>query len=564
MGLGALVFSSPYFVSNKYEFSSLKSTRNCVLVKNSTSCDSGERDTFKLYKYLFFCGQFLHGVGAAPLWTLGCAYIDENVSSKMSSMYLGIFYTMAIIGPGVGYIVGGQLLQIYVDFLYVNEDEIGLTSSSDIWVGAWWLGFLMGSVFCFAIALPIAALPKLLPGSSKSLQEKRTIEAHKTSLSSKAMHRGFGRTLSDLPISFWILATNAAFIFLSFAGATEEYRIFSNFPLSFSDLFLYFSTGLLTSALAAFSPKIIEQKFHISPSSSALLVGLISVPSAAGGTFIGGYIVNKFDLKVTGILKFIIVCTFLSACTSVVFLISCDTTQLAGITTKYIDETALNGDNLTAKCNANCSCSQHEYDPVCGVDNIAYFSPCYAGCYESNVVQGRTVYSNCSCIHLTNSSLLKNLPEAYNISIEAIRTKCSVNCNKLPFFTLLLFLSIFFTFVVSMPSLIVTMRCVVPNQKSFALGLQWVIIRVFGTIPAPFIFGKSIDLSCIYWKPSCDSSGDCILYNNTRLSIYLTILVVPLKCLSVLLFSCVLIFYEPILPQTLQSESEQEMLHSNN
>lgn len=39
--------------------------------------------------WLFFLGQLLHGAGATPLFTLGVTYIDENVSKKMSSVYIG-------------------------------------------------------------------------------------------------------------------------------------------------------------------------------------------------------------------------------------------------------------------------------------------------------------------------------------------------------------------------------------------------------------------------------------------------------------------------------------------
>ena len=39
------------------------------------------------------------------------------------------------------------------------------------------------------------------------------------------------------------------------------------------------------------------------------------------------------------------------------------------------------GDNgMTAPCNVNCSCSLATINPVCGEDNLAYFSPCHAGC----------------------------------------------------------------------------------------------------------------------------------------------------------------------------------------
>ncbi len=35
-------------------------------------------------------------------------------------------------------------------------------------------------------------------------------------------------------------------------------------------------------------------------------------------------------------------------------------------------------------CNANCSCtaSKADYRPVCGSDNVTYFSACYAGCTQ--------------------------------------------------------------------------------------------------------------------------------------------------------------------------------------
>lgn len=42
--------------------------------------------------WIFFAAQLLHGAGASPLFTLGVTYIDENVSKKMSSVYLGKFY----------------------------------------------------------------------------------------------------------------------------------------------------------------------------------------------------------------------------------------------------------------------------------------------------------------------------------------------------------------------------------------------------------------------------------------------------------------------------------------
>ena len=42
------------------------------------------------------------------------------------------------------------------------------------------------------------------------------------------------------------------------------------------------------------------------------------------------------------------------------------------------------GADLDASCNRDCQCSQDVYNPVCGIDGILYYSPCYAGCQTEN------------------------------------------------------------------------------------------------------------------------------------------------------------------------------------
>ena len=42
-------------------------------------------------KYFFIFGQILHGIGAAPLISLGTALLDESVSRVAAPLYIGIF-----------------------------------------------------------------------------------------------------------------------------------------------------------------------------------------------------------------------------------------------------------------------------------------------------------------------------------------------------------------------------------------------------------------------------------------------------------------------------------------
>ncbi|ETN63617.1 organic anion transporter [Anopheles darlingi] len=199
MGLGAFVFALPHFLVGQYR--ATNSDRNvCTLaaaaLSNGTSasvaalieeCHSAgglpmangggqtstmESENLSWNVWFFFTAQLLLGAGASPLYTLGVTYIDENVSKKMSSVYLGkfagpwlrrpsqgdllavmkqiirvlhdddpnagpflppaalypfimvrstrIYYTMAVVGPAAGYVIGGQLLLFYTDMFVVD------------------------------------------------------------------------------------------------------------------------------------------------------------------------------------------------------------------------------------------------------------------------------------------------------------------------------------------------------------------------------------------------------------------------------------------------------------
>lgn len=67
-------------------------------------------------------------------------------------------------------------------------------------------------------------------------------------------------------------------------------------------------------------------------------------------------------------------------------------------------------------------------------------------------------------------------------------------------------------------SFTVSFRCVHDDQRSFALGIQWIKVRIFGTIPAPLIFGTLIDDTCLLWQESCDNAGACLVYDNYSMS----------------------------------------------
>ena len=67
-------------------------------------------------------------------------------------------------------------------------------------------------------------------------------------------------------------------------------------------------------------------------------------------------------------------------------------------------------------------------------------------------------------------------------------------------------------------------------MKTFALGVQWLVIRAAGTIPGPILFGTFIDLTCILWQVrQCDKTqGSCWLYDSEQMAINVLAISKPL------------------------------------
>ena len=62
----------------------------CDTNRTSDICDNAVSDSSLVNYYaVFILAQVVHGLGASPLYTLGITYIDDNVSSAASGIYIG-------------------------------------------------------------------------------------------------------------------------------------------------------------------------------------------------------------------------------------------------------------------------------------------------------------------------------------------------------------------------------------------------------------------------------------------------------------------------------------------
>ncbi|XP_029635260.1 solute carrier organic anion transporter family member 4A1-like [Octopus sinensis] len=525
MGIGSFMFSLPHFLSGNYKYVTTQNVCTETSLSNGTSvlhCIMGESvKTLSNYKYLFFLGQLLHGAGASPLYTLGVTYLDENLSVRTAPVYIGIFYTMSIIGPAFGYLLGGKFLDYYVDIGRVDTSSISMKSGNAKFVGAWWIGFLLSGLYAILISLPICGFPRELPGATKYRTEREAEVYHQknneewspnnASTDSPNLKMGWKAILSSLKI----LTSNPTFMFLNLSAACES---------------------IILSGFATFAPKFIESQFSLSASVSAVYVGYALVPAGGGGTFLGGVLVRMLKLKVRGIIRMCLGLSTVLLVLMLIFLLRCQNNSFVGINVPYSVNRSSSPfviGNLKADCNSDCHCSNEDYDPICSNDGSIYFSPCYAGC--KTIIDGYTKkYANCSCIQSNNSKF----------DYAAVSGKCPNQCNHLslfmPFFAMIMLI----TFTISMPALTATLRCVPQKQRSFGLGIQWILARCFGSIPGPIMFGKMIDLTCQFWQQTCQENGSCYVYDNERMGLYLMALTLVVKALSCLFFFLALLMYK--------------------
>ena len=524
MGLGALLFSTPHFSASSYsgdteEASLCNVTRRHSCGPKTESVES--QDWENGYKFVFMASQFLHGAGAAPLYTLGVTYIDENIGAASSAFFLGIFYTMAIVGPAIGYSLGGQLLSLHTDFLET------LTPDDPDWIGAWWLGFVICGFSLLVIAPPIALLPASVPGMREpSADQTCRSRINSRASSFRASFKGkpvvekkedfneltaangplpVGKDLMDAIV---ILVTNPTFIFVSLAGASE---------------------GFLMQGLATFLPKMIQNQFNLTASEAAMYVGGVSVVAGGGGTLLGGLAVKKLGLKVRGLLKMTSITQFMAIITAIGLVARCPLIETIG--------PQRNVSSLGPGLQCNCDCDKYDYSPVCsgsGDSRLQFYNPCYAGCQDKlGAGDSGVSYLNCSCIPVS-------LPDGSVIFSEdssARPGKCDSDCVFLPVFLISFFLTMCITFLANIPTLTATLRCVDPAVRSLALGIQWLLIRLLGTIPGPVAMGKLFDNSCQLWREGCDGSNQhCFVYSSDIISINILTLTAICKGLSIAFF----------------------------
>ncbi|XP_062943684.1 solute carrier organic anion transporter family member 6A1 [Cynocephalus volans] len=482
IGVGSLFFAFPFFNNRSYEMK----TEIEGICQESMAFKTCQKSTLSFqskYVSFFILGQTVQGIAGMPIYILGLTYIDDSVTTHSAGTYLGLAEASGVVGYALGYVIGAP-------FLKASENSTSEKNTEDDgypqWLSTWWIYFLITTLIAWSTSIPLSCFPTNIPGTARMKAGKRK-QPHL--FDSMLKDQKFGSGIKDLFAAIRVLSNNQVFVCLAMSKATEY---------------------LVIVGASEVLPKYIENQFMLTPNMATALAGLVLIHGGGLGQLLGGVIVSQLELSCEGLMKFIIFTSIVPLILLwFIIFVRCDPAIFAGINENY-DGTGQLG-NLTAPCNEKCKCSSSLYSSICGRDDIEYFSPCFAGCKHSKTLHGQKVYYNCSCI---KEGLITT--DDQGDSIDARPGKCDTKCYKLPLFIAFIFSILVFSGFSAVPITLAIFRITPDKLHSLAYGVAFVILRIFGSIPGPYIFKKAGETSCTFRDTEeCGHKGHCWIYNKT-------------------------------------------------
>uniref|UniRef100_A0A8D0L2T1 Solute carrier organic anion transporter family member n=1 Tax=Sphenodon punctatus TaxID=8508 RepID=A0A8D0L2T1_SPHPU len=502
VSLAAFLISLPHFITGIYEYDkSIASDYSNVTdicqpgpdgtarLLRSSACTPHAAKENRAVLSILFLGQALLGVGGVPIQPFGISFIDDFASKRNSPLYLGILFAVTVIGPGIAFMLGSATLRFYVDIDKVPTNEIHITNKDPRWVGAWWLGFLVAASLVALSAIPYFFFPREMPKEvvttkESDVQKGRGLLNELKSSAETPQNLSLSQFIKMFPQVLLRNLRNPIFVLVILAQV---------------------NLSAMVAGLATFMGKFLERQFSLTASLANMILGSVNVPGAMIGIVMGGIIMKNFHMTLKQCSALCILSMLLCMLFGLpLIFLGCPTQKIAGL--DYTGRSEVGRHVL--ECNRRCNCPSSAFNPVCGLDGIEYVSPCDAGCEAVNIESDSIVvnYTRCSCIIVNGTEGV------------ARPGSCDTNCFHflIPFIILCCLAGILAS-ITHTPSFMLILRSVQPEDKSIAIGIQFLMLRVLAWMPGPVLYGSVIDTTCLLWEKKCDVKASCRYYNNTLL-----------------------------------------------
>ncbi|CAB3239661.1 unnamed protein product [Arctia plantaginis] len=461
----------------------------CHSAQNSSMCDDEHvksRDTRSnitavVIPWLFIC-LLVVGVGQTGIATLGIPYVDDNVGSKQSPLYMAITIGIRVIGPALGFLLGALCTRVYVDPLLQPDFD----ASDPRWVGAWWLGMVFIASFIVILATLMFCFPRQIKQEPLSLPAKKNKDKRQSFF--KDFFATIKRQLTN-DILMWRTASSVLHLM----------------PIS---------------GVYSFLPKYLEKQFRLPTHDANLVSGLGGILVMGLGTITSGVIILKLVPSAKQVAAWTAASAAIySAGMIVLMFVSCPEENYAMISEGTIANSGLD-------CSSGCNCTNVPFNPVCGQDSFTYLSPCQAGCLDSHQLDNNTwLYTKCSCIKADGygDKALATLDRysLHNTSSDwsgdlgfAVSGECKGPCNQIYTFVAVFAAIMFVHASGEVGAVLLIIRCTDKQDKAMAMGVIQFAIGVFGNVPCPIVFGAAVDAACRARDVLCNVLGACVSYDN--------------------------------------------------
>nr|XP_033814335.1 solute carrier organic anion transporter family member 2A1 isoform X2 [Geotrypetes seraphini] len=484
LALGAFLLTLPHFLSDMYQYTMLNSSNQsstdaeiCYRENQSSTCRVHSKDKQDSQ------------AEARTMWTV----------MILAQLLAGIG-TVPIQPFGISYV--DDFAESNNSPLYI--EEVKLRPGDPRWIGAWWLGLLISSGCLVVTSVPYFFFPRHMLKDQEAATEAHVLRKMEEAKTDQLSMANF---IKKFPRLFMKLFLNPLFLLLVLAQCC-------------------FSSVI--AALSTFLNKFLEKQYGTTASYANFLIGAVNLPAAALGMLVGGIIMKRFCFSLKSIPCFAVCMLLMSIlCCLPLFFMGCSTQNVAGVNYEYPSRSG-----GKEKCNAHCFCPQSAFHPICGADGTEYVSPCHAGCTGFTISLDKKhtmIYKNCSCIHSNHG---QSTAEAQS---------CLISCSH--FLLPVVFLISFVGLIACLshnPLYMMVLRVVGQDEKSFAIGVQFLLMRLLAWLPAPALFGLIIDSTCIWWKITCNGKkGACWYYNNDLLRNRYLGLQVGYKVVGILLLTLI-------------------------
>lgn len=221
--------------------------------------------------------------------------MDEQLTPQMSGLFLGLFYLAASVGPAIGFGLGKPFLSLPVT---LNYDQNSLSNNHESFIGAWWLGYILGGTLLMIVATFIVLFPSFKP------KQKRKISTEKEPIvTQQKIHKPFWIKLKEYFLSFRHLFKNIPYMCLILGMGIE---------------------GIAINGIANFLSKILEVQFRLSSANASIMAGISAVGGAGVGAILGGTVIKFMGTNPKKKAMLLIVISSLACCFFAAFFIGCD------------------------------------------------------------------------------------------------------------------------------------------------------------------------------------------------------------------------------------------------